>query len=154
MATRATFLVLAMGLLAGCNSYHLRYPAVPQPSGARIFADYTLLQDAVGVSVDTDGRRLEGIYVKKPEGVLVRPVNIVYPAFAASGAVGTGVGFGSGHVGVGTGVFAPVGPERAQGLTTATFGAAALGPPPWALHVKVEGITEAVVPGFGGVAGK
>src|SRR4051812_31474324 len=114
-------------VLAGCNSYQLKYAAVPQPAGANIFADYTPLQGAVGVNIDTDGRRLEEVSVKRTDGTVVRPVNISYPAVGHSAAVGTGFGFGSGHVGVGTGIGIPVGPERTYGLTTVTFEEAALG---------------------------
>ena len=63
-----------------------------------------------------------------------------------------GIGFGTGHVGLGLGAGIPVGPERANGLTTATFAQPGLGPPPWELHVKIRGIDEAVVPGVGGAA--
>lgn len=139
-------------LLAGCNSYSLRYTANPQPKNANIYADYMPLQDAVGMSIDTDGRRLEEVFVKKPDGTVVHPLNVVYPGFGHSAALGTGIGVGSGHVGVGTGFGFPVGPERAQGLTTATFSAEALGGPPWELHVKLQGVKEAVVPGMGGQA--
>jgi len=140
----ATFL-----LLTGCNSYNLRYKADPQPSGANLFADYTQLQDAVGVSIDTDGRRLEDVFIAKADGSVVHPLNIAFAGMGPAGSVGVG-GFGAGdHVGVGSGLFFPVG-ERTRGLTTATFSTAAIGPAPWTLHIKVEGAKEAVVPGLGG----
>jgi hypothetical protein len=142
--------ILALVALTGCNSYNLHYKAEPQPDGANIFADFTTLQDAIGVSVDTDGRRLEEIYIKKSDGTLVRPANIAYPGFGKSASIGTGVGVGGGSVGVGTGIFMPVGPERARGLTTATFASSAVGTAPWELHVKVQGIKEAIIPALGG----
>jgi hypothetical protein len=156
MQRAVTSLVLLAGaVLGGCsNGYNLHYAADPQPAGANLFADYTPLQDGVGVTVDTDGRRLEEIYVKKADGTVARPLNITYPRFEKSATIGTGIGLGFGSVGVGTGVGVPVGPERARGLTTATFGAGALGEPPWELHIKVEGIREAVVPALGKASGK
>jgi len=145
-------LPLAFLSLTACNSYNLRYAAQPQPKGANLYADYTPLQDAVGMTLDTDGRRLEEIYVQKSDATQVRPLNIAYPAFGKSAALGTGVGLGAGHVGLGTGISFPIGPERARGLTTATFSSTTLGPPPWELHVKVERIPEATIPNVGGAA--
>jgi hypothetical protein len=139
-------------LPGGCNSYNLRYEARPQPRGANLFADYQLLQDAVGVSVDTDGRRLEDIFLKKTDGAIVRPMNIAYPAFGRVVSVGPGIGVGVGPVGIGTGIAYPVGPLRARGLTSATFSQTAAGPPPWEVHVKVHGAEEAVIPDVGGRA--
>jgi hypothetical protein len=143
-------------LLVGCNSYNLRYAANPQPSGANLFADFTPLQGAVGFPLDTDGRRLEEVSVRRADGTVVRPLNIVYPGFGKAATIGTGIGtgFGFGHAGVGTGlgVGIPIGPERAQGLTTVTFDEQTLGPPPWELHVKLQGIQPAVIPGVGGPA--
>ena len=100
--------------------------------------------------MDTDGRRLEEIYIRKSDGTQVLPLNIEYPRFEKTASVGTGVGVGIGPVGVGTGVGVPVGPERARGVTTATFSSSAIGDAPWELHVKVQGVKEAVVPGLGG----
>ena len=139
-------------LLGGCNSYNLRYEARPQPKGANLFADYHLLQDAVGISVDTDGQRLEDIFIRKSDGTIVRPMNIAYPGFGRAVSVGPGIGVGAGPMGIGTGIAFPVGPQRARGLTSATFSEAVVGPPPWELHVKVHGADEAVIPGVGGKA--
>ncbi len=136
-------------LLAGCNSYNLRYRAMPQPSGANLFADYTQLQDAIGVSIDTDGRRLEDIFIARADGTQVHPTSITYAGMEPAGGIGTGVGAAGDHTAVGGGLFFPVG-ERTSGLTAATFSAAAIGPAPWTLHVKVQGVAEGVFPGFGG----
>lgn len=149
---RLASLGVLLVMLGGCNAYNLRYEARPQPRGGNVFADFTPLQGAVGFPIDTDGRRLEEVYVRRGDGTMVRPVNIVYPGFGKSAAIGTGIGFGHGGLGVGTGIGIPVGPERAQGLTTVTFEEAALGPPPWELHVKLQGLGEAVFPGVGGPA--
>lgn len=138
------------GLLGGCNSYNLRYEAQPQPSNAHLYADYTLLQDSVAFSIDTDGQRLEDVFLVKPDGNTVRAVNIGYPSFGKNASVGTGVGVGGWPVGGGVGFGVPVGPEKAHGVTTATFLSTAAGPSPWTLHVKVQGVNEAVIPGIGG----
>ncbi len=152
MLARTFVIGFAVVLFAGCNSYKLRYRAEPQPAGAHVFVDCTRLQDAVGIYVDTDGRRLEEIFVRRGDGNVVRPARIDYPAFGRSASIGPGIGVGVGSVGVGVGVGFPVGPKRAKGLTTATFGAEAMGDGPWDVHVKVEGVSECVVPGVGGVA--
>jgi hypothetical protein len=155
MRTLSLLGLLLFLFFGGCNAYSLRYAATPQPQWANVFADYTPLQGAVGFPIDTDGRRLEEASVRRLDGTLVRPLNIVYPGFAKSAAIGTGIGtgWGVGHhgiIGTGLGIGIPIGPERAQGLTTATFDEQTLGPPPWELHVKLQGIQEAVVPGIGG----
>jgi len=142
-------LMLTVFALGGCNSYDLRYQAIPQPKNLHIYADYTLLQDAVGVSVDTDGKRLEEIYIRKGEEQ-VRPINIAHAGYYQSAALGTGIGGFGNHVGGGVGLGIPIGPRRAHGLTSATFSQAAIGPPPWELHVKLHGVEEVVVPGLGG----
>jgi len=149
---RLLFLTLLLPLLTACNTYHLRYPADPQPKGVHLYADFSYLHDTIGVSVDTDGRRLEEIYIQKPDGTTVLPLTIAYPPFGKTASVGVGVGVGSWPVGVGTGVSTPVGPDRALGPTTATFPTAALGPPPWQLHLKVDGHPATVIPNLGGPA--
>src|SRR5947209_1949584 len=101
MASRIMALVSVM-LLYGCNSYNLRYEAQPQPQNLHVYADYVPLQGAVGFTIDTNGMRLQEAGVEKPGGgELVRPLSIAYPAFGHNAAIGTGVGVGSGHVGVG-----------------------------------------------------
>jgi hypothetical protein len=150
MPKKTFILPMAILLLAACNSYNLRYQAAPQPDNVHLYADYTQLQDAIGVSIDTDGQRLEEVFIKKSDGTIVRPVNIAYPSFHKSSAVGFGVGAGTGSVGLGTGFGVPVGSDHAYGLTTATFTAAAIGDAPWELHIKVQGAREAVIPAFGG----
>jgi len=145
--------LLAAIVLCGCgNPYHLKYEAMPQPKDANLFADISHLSDGIEVSVDTDGRRLEEIFIKKADGTVVHPEIINFPKFEKSASVGTGVGVGIGPVGVGTGVGVPVGPERARGVTTARFKASEIGESPWELHVKVHGIAEAVIPGVSGKA--
>ncbi len=142
--------LLAALLLGGCNSYNLRYSAQPQPKYHHVYADFTPLQDAIGFSIDTDGRRLEEIYVRKADGSIVHPLSLAYPGFTRNGALFPGIGVGGGHVVGGIGAGIPIGPKRADGLTTATFQQSALGPPPWELHVKIQGIDDATIPAVGG----
>ena len=85
--------------------------------------------------------------ITKSDGVVVRPLNIVYSAYGQSVSVGPGIGFGP----VGGGVGVPVGPKHALGLTTATFAQQDVGPEPWMLTVKVEG-AKAVTVKLGGKA--
>ena len=148
---KSLLLVAAALLLGACNTYNLKYQPAVQPSGLNLYADFVPLQDSVAVVIDTDGRRLEEIYVKKSDGTQVRPMNISYPASYRSSSVGLGIGYGTGsHVGVGTGFGVPVGPSESYGTTTATFAAEPLGHAPWELHLKVEGVAEVVFPQFGG----
>ena len=142
-------LVTALAFLTACtNSYELRYKAKPQPKNHELFADYSHLQDAVNISIDTDGHRLDDIYVRKPDNTVVRPARIDYPGYGSSASFGPGIGIGP----VGVGVGFPVGPKHAEGLTTATFPANTLGPPPWEVHVAVYGTGKATFPGVGGPA--
>ena len=128
-------LLLPLVLVACTNSAGLRYQPDQQPGAMHVYADYQMLQDRIGVLIDTDGRRLEDVYITKLDGTIVRALSIAYPAFGQSVVVGSGIGVGP--IGVGAGV--PVGPKRAQGLTTATFAQQAVGPEPWMLTFKVEG---------------
>jgi hypothetical protein len=143
--------VLSLIVLGGCqNSFKLRYAAIPQPKGAELYADYTQLQEAVIFQVDTDGKRLEDIYIQTAEGAAARPVVVNNAPFHQSAVLGTGIGGGARHVGGGVGLGFPVGPKEAHGLSTARFQMRAIGAPPWTLHVKVSDTPEAVFPGVGG----
>ena len=142
-------LLVAVG---GCNSYNLRYAAQPQPKNGHIYADFTPLENATAFSIDTDGGRIEEVSVRKADGTLLHPLNISFPGFGKASAIMPGVGFGTGHIGLGLGAGIPLGPEQARGLTAATFSQPALGAPPWELHVKIRGLPEVVIPGVGGPA--
>jgi hypothetical protein len=141
--------LLAVFALGGCNSYGLRYQAIPQPKNLHIYADYSTLQDAIGISVDTDGQRLEEIYIQKGDQQ-IHPLNIAHAGYYQSAALGTGIGGFGNHVGGGVGLGIPVGPRQTHGLTSATFSQAAIGPPPWELHVNLHGVEEVTIPGLGG----
>jgi hypothetical protein len=152
-------LVLAVMLLGGCNSYDLRYAAVPQPKNAHLYADCTILQDGVTVFVDTDGKRMEDIYVKKADGTVVHPASVQHAGYYQSAALGPGVGAFGNHVGGGVGLGIPIGPKTAHGLSGAFFPFQDRGPdkpgvgnPPWNVYVKVHGVEEAMIPGVGGAA--
>jgi hypothetical protein len=142
MSARYLLLMLLPVALAACtNSAQLRYQPDKQPDWLHVYADYQILQDHIGVLIDTDGRHLDDVYITKPDGAVVRPLSITYPAFGQSVSVGTGIGWGP--VGVGVGV--PVGPKHAEGLTTATFSQQAVGPEPWMLTFKLKGAKDVTV---------
>jgi hypothetical protein len=147
-------LLLLPAFLGGCASPSFPYRPERQPLGARISADYTLIQELLRVEIDTDGRQLQDAYIVAPDGNAVRARTIEYPPLVPpSSAVQIGVGFGGGSwgdgggVGVGSGVSvgAPVGSGRLQGPTVATFAAAELGPGPWHLRLKLAGLDETAI---------
>jgi len=123
--------------------------------GARISADYTLIQDVLRVEIDTDGRQLQDAFILSPEGRPVRAATVEYPPLAPpSTALQVGLGFGAGNLGsggavpVGTGtvtglaIGVPIGEGRLQGSVLATFSAPAVGPGPWQLRIKLAGLDE------------
>jgi hypothetical protein len=149
-----TALIAAASIVSGCASPTLPYRPERQPFGARISADYTLIQEALRVQIDTDGRQLQDAYILAPDGSPVRAQAIEYPPIGPpTSAVQIGVGFGGGSwgygggVGVGTGmsVGAPIGAGQPQGATVATFPATSIGPAPWHLRVKLAGLDEAAI---------
>jgi hypothetical protein len=157
-----TSLLLLPALLAACASPSLPYRPARQPLGARISADYALIQEVLRVEIDTDGRRLQDAYILAPDGSAVRARTIEYPPLAPpQSAVQIGVGFGGGSwgygggvgVGTGVGVGAPIGSGRPQGPTVATFPTDVIGPGPWELRLRLAGLDEtAIVLGSAGAA--
>jgi|GEM_PF-3669401 len=132
-------LMLTAMVLVGCGNPHkLRYGPEKQPAFANLYADYYELERAIAFAIDTDGQRLEEVYVRKADGTVVQPMNIQFPAFGQTASIGPGVGVGAGSVGVGVGIGIPVGPKRALGLTTATFDKQLVGAPPWQVYVRVQ----------------
>ena len=109
-----------------------------------------MLQDSVSIQVDTDNLRLEGIYIKTPNGTLVQPMAVSHPQYSRAPAIGSGAGTGAGVTGVSAGPPIPIGPAEGHSLTTATFDKTAIGPAPWELHIKLQNVPEAVIPKFGG----
>jgi len=149
---RRLAVVLAVAL-AGCAHATLPYTPEQQPEGARISAAYQLLADRVRVELDTDGRRLEDVWIVKPDSTAVRASAIENaPVVTGPGpTIGVGVGGGSwgrgGGIGTGVGVGVPIGsgPTRIEGNTFASFPLDQIGPPPWRLHVKLAGVAPATI---------
>lgn len=151
MNRRALAIVLVA--LAGCAHASLPYKPDQQPAGARVSAGYQLLADRVKIEIDTDGRRLEDVWILKPNETAVRATTIENaPTVTGPGpTIGIGIGGGSfgygGGVGSSVGVSAPVGsgPTRIEGNTFASFPLDQIGPPPWRLHVKLAGVAPTTI---------
>jgi len=100
------------------------------------------------VEIDTNGKPLEQAWIIKPGGGSVaadaveNPPVVTGPPPSISVGVGgasygRGVGVGSG---VGVGVPIGTGPSRLAGNTIVWFPLTAVGPAPWQLYVKLNGI--------------
>jgi hypothetical protein len=148
-----SLLIVALLALAGCAHSSLPYKPDVQPEGARISAGYQILADRLRVEIDTDHRRLEDVWIAKPDGTAVRAQTIDNaPTVTGPGpTIGVGVGGGSwggrGGIGTGIGVGIPVGggSSRIEGPTFASFPLDQVGPPPWRLHVKLAGIAPTTI---------
>ena len=127
----APLLLLALIMPGGCQEYGYRYkPIAGQTFYDPLFADYRMHENTVDIFVDTRGRKLEHIRITRPDGGLVVPAGIDYPAFVSEPIGGTEV---------------PIeGPVRANGPTIAHFDKTVLGPRPWTLQVEVLGLQKAV----------
>lgn len=149
---KALGLVLAF-VLAGCAHSSLPYKPEVQPDGARVSAGYQILANRLRIEIDTDHRRLEDIWIAKPDGTAVRAQTIDNaPTVTGPGpTIGVGVGGGSwggrGGIGTGVGVGIPVGggTSRIEGPTFASFPLDQVGPPPWRVHVKLAGIAPTTI---------
>ena len=143
-------LVLAV---AGCAHSSLPYTPEVQPEGARVSAGYQVLADRLRIELDTDHRRLEDIWIAKPDGTAVRALTIdnaptvVGPPPSVSVGVGGSTWGGRGGIGTGVGVGIPVGggSSRIEGPTFASFPLDQVGPPPWRVHVKLAGVTPTTI---------
>jgi hypothetical protein len=139
--------------LAGCAHSSLPYTPAVQPEGARVSAGYQILADRLRVEIDTDHRRLEDIWIAKPDGTAVRAQTIENaPTVTGPGAtIGVGVGGGTwggrGGIGTGVGVGIPVGggSSRIEGPTFASFALEQVGPPPWLVHIKLAGVSPTTI---------
>ena len=148
-----SLLVLALLLLAGCAHSSLPYKPEVQPEGARISAGYQILASRLRIEIDTDHRRLEDIWILKPDGTAVRAQTIENaPTVTGPGpTIGVGVGGGSwggrGGIGTGVGVGIPVGggTSRIEGPTFASFPLDQVGPPPWRVHIKLAGVEPTMI---------
>ena len=134
--------------LVGCASRSLPYKPDVQPRGATISAGYQILADRLRLEIETDHRRLEDIWIAKPDGTAIRaqtidnaPTVVGPPPSVGVGVGGGGYG-GGGVFGTGVGVGFPVGSgtPRIEGPTFASFPLDQVGPPPWRVHVKLAGV--------------
>jgi len=147
---KSLLLAIAVLSLVGCASTSLPYKPEVQPKGATISASYQVLADRLRIEIDTDHRRLEDIWIAKPDGTAVRAQQIdnaptvVGPPPSVSVGVGGGSWGGRGGIGVGTGVGVGIpvgaGSPRIEGPTFASFPLDQVGPPPWRVHVKLAGV--------------
>lgn len=76
---RAT-LILAVFILAGCQTENLPYAPATQPAGVAIFADYAILRDKMQVMIDTAGLKVESAEIVRQDGAVVSPQTIQHPA--------------------------------------------------------------------------
>ncbi len=150
---RRPSMVIALVFLAGCSQATLPYKPEEQPKGAKVSAAYQMLADRLKVEIDTDRRRLEDIFIVRADGTAVRAQTIENaPIVTGPGpTVGIGIGGASigrgGGIGTGVGVGVPVGegPSRIEGHTFATFPLDQVGPPPWRLHLKLDGVAPTTI---------
>jgi hypothetical protein len=150
---RRLALVAVLALTAGCASATLPYKPDPQPDGARISAAYQILADRLRIEIDTDHRRVEDVWIHKPDGTALRALAIDNAPVVTGPPPTIGVGVGSGGyrggIGIGTGlsVGIPVGQgaSRIEGNTWVTFALDQAGPPPWRLHLKVAGVAPVII---------
>ena len=145
--------VAALVALAGCARSMLPYAPNPQPAGARVSADYQLVGDRLRIEVDTDGRRLEQAWIRRPDGSSVAADALESPPVVAGGSPSMSIGIGGGTfgrgggVGTGVGVGFPLGGGgRLEGNTVVWFPAAPAGPPPWTLYLKLDGVAPTTFP--------
>lgn len=128
-------------------------PEVPV-TGAPISAAYTTVGDRLRVEIDTGGRRLERAQIVKPDGAVLEAQTIEYGAPSGGGGSPVGISIGIGSFGgLGSGVATGVGVSTggvvgggggSVGATTiASFPLDQVGPRPWRVRVKLEGIEPA-----------
>ena len=145
---RLRWSVLLLALLAGCSHATLPYKPDPQPRGGRVSAASQVVGDRLRVEIDTNGKPLEQAWIIKPGGGSVaadaveNPPVVTGPPPSISVGVG-GASYGRGvSVGSGVGVGVPIGtgPSRLAGNTIVWFPLTAVGPAPWQLYVKLNGV--------------
>ena len=149
---KALVIVAALALV-GCAHSSLPYKPDVQPEGARVSAGYQILSDRLRIEIDTDHRRLEDIFIVKPDGTAVRALTIdnapivTGPPPSVSVGVGGGTWGGRGGIGTGVGVGIPVGggASRIEGPTFASFPLDQVGPPPWRVHIKLAGVSPTTI---------
>lgn len=136
LLTTLSLIVFAAGL-AGCGPQKLRYEPDPFIKSAKLLsADYTELADKLKVEVNTDGFRIDQVWVAVAGGGDVKPTQIEYDK-GGGGGVGFGVGVGGGGGGVGVGAGANTGRGENIQRVYLYFDKAAVGPAPWSLQIKL-----------------
>ena len=143
----------ALLVVAGCAHATLPYTPEQQPEGARISAAYQILADRLRIEIDTDRRRVEDIWIHKPDGTALRALAIDNAPVVTGPPPTIGVGVGSGGyrggIGIGTGISVGIpvgeGASRIEGNTWATFALDQAGPPPWRLHLKLAGVAPVTI---------
>jgi hypothetical protein len=153
MLTRVLGAGALLVLVAGCSRATLPYTPVEQPSGAKISAAYQVVGDRLRVEIDTDGQRLEQVWIYRADGTAVAPQAIENaPVVRGPGpTIGVGVGGGTwgGHGGFGSGVSVGIpvggGSSRVEGNSIASFDLGQAGPAPWRVYVKLAGLDPATI---------
>jgi hypothetical protein len=120
--------IAACVILAGCAHAMLPYTPDKQPEGARVSAGYQIVADRLRIEIDTDRRRVEDVWIHKPDGTAVRALAIDNAPVVTGPPPTIGVGVGSGGyrggIGIGTGVSVGIpvgeGASRTEGNTWAT----------------------------------
>jgi hypothetical protein len=148
-----SLVVAAVLVLAGCARAMLPYQPLQQPPGATVSAAYQVVGDRLRIEIDTDGKRLEQVWIRKPDGTDVAPLTVDNPPTVATGGSSIGVGAGGGTwgggggYGSGVGITFPVGggSSRVAGHTVAWFPLATAGAAPWPVYVKLAGIAPATI---------
>ena len=134
--------------VAGCGTKKLQYLPEPVVTEARLLsADYTELDTRRLVEVQTDGYRIDQVWIERADGTQVKPAQIEYEK-GGGGGVGFGVGVGTGGRGIGTGV--GVGTRtggRGENLQRVKlyFDSAAVGDAPWTMRIKLMGLMQTTI---------
>jgi hypothetical protein len=139
--------VLGAAVLGGCSSAKLRCePDIFVSEARHLSADYIELQDKLLVEVNTDGYRIDQVWITTPGGD-VKPVQIEYETGRRGGTgFGIGVGAGSDGSGVGVGVGTDTGGYGyITGNTKLYFERAAVGAPPWTMPIKLMGLARTTI---------
>ena len=118
----------AVLFLVGCNQYGYRYQPSAQVITGPIYADYRVGPKSVDILVDTNGLKLDNVAIAKPDGEIVKPTSVDYPAFEHEYEPGDSLN----NMSPG---------EFAQGPTVAHFDKTAIGPGPWDVHVDINSMS-------------
>ncbi|HUO08892.1 MAG TPA: hypothetical protein VM008_11365 [Phycisphaerae bacterium] len=130
MVTKRAWMSLVVLLCASCSEYGYRYK--PEQHSLRpIYADYRVQHDNVDIMVDTNGARLQSIFILKRDTLEAKPKSVDYPKFEDEMMQSGG--------------YMIHGPSMADGPTIAHFDRQEIGAPPWEVHVSIEGIGQLTI---------